>query len=134
MSDNDAVDFSQPESDSNQLPREDTLLPDDGADPLDEGYIPPRAPRPGLYDETAADQAAGETLSRELAAEEPEVWDLPQSALDDSDTPRARVGRLIEDDEALNGRGNDIFADDGGVAGGRPSPEESALHIVTDED
>jgi len=124
---------------SAQLPREDTLVQRGVDDLLDEGYSPPDFPRSGLYDETPLDEALGETIDRELAEEEPEAWDTDDegSATRDElfdDAPDPRSGRLEADADALDGRGNDLFADDEGVAGGAASAEEAAVHVVSDRE
>ncbi|GAA2526080.1 DUF5709 domain-containing protein [Rarobacter incanus] len=112
------------EVDSDQLPNEDTLINNGAGDPLDEGYSPNDFPRAGLYSETAAAQEEGLSIDRELAAEEPEVWD------EDQDADTLRTGRLVDDPAAASGRDNDVFAVDEGRDGGAASAEEAAVHVI----
>ncbi|HEY8720247.1 DUF5709 domain-containing protein [Pengzhenrongella sp.] len=117
------------EGDSDQLPLEDTLLERGVGDLLDEGYSPPERPRSNHFGETAWEEARGETLDQRLSEEEPESWEAPERGKRQPD----RAGRLVEDDNALEGhRRNDTFADDVGVAGGAATAEEAAMHIITD--
>lgn len=117
------------EGDSNQLPREDTLVDRGVSDILDEGYSPPDFPRTNRFGETPLEELTGETLEQRLAEEEPEIWetDGPPSGRE-----MDRAGRLVEDDDTW--RGQDLYAMDAGVAGGAASAEEAAMHIVDLED
>lgn len=115
------------EGDSDQLPLEDTLMDRGVDDLLDEGYSPPDRPRPNRFGETAWEEAHGESLEQRLREEEPEVWDAPEHGARQPD----RAGRLVEDDNALDGhRRNDSFAADVGLAGGAASAEEAAMRII----
>jgi len=117
------------EGDTDQLPLEDTLLERGVDDLLDEGYSPPERPRTNRFGETAWEEAHGETLDQRLREEEPETWDARDRTARQPD----RAGRLVEDDDALEGHPqNDTFAQDVGVAGGAASAEEAAMHIVKD--
>ncbi|WP_197030107.1 DUF5709 domain-containing protein [Cellulomonas sp. URHE0023] len=120
------------EGDSNQLPGEDTLAEPTDDTLLDEGYSPPDHPRPNRFGETAWEQAHGETLAQRLEEEEPEVWEdvapgEPRFAPDGA-------GQLVEDDEAVAAGGTDAFAIETGSATGTVSAEETAIHVVDDED
>jgi len=114
------------EGDTDQLPKEDTLTERGVDDLLDEGYSPPERPRTNHFGETALEEIQGESLDQRLAEEEPEVFDEPDAGASQPD----RAGRLVADADALDGRVNDTFADDAGVAGGAASAEEAAVHIV----
>lgn len=114
------------EGDSDQLPLEDTLLDRGVDDLLDEGYSPPDRPRTNHVGETALEAIQGETLDQRLAEEEPDVVDDRAPVGDEPD----RAGRLVADPDALDGRTNDTFADDVGLAGGAASAEEAAVHLV----
>lgn len=114
------------EGDSDQLPLEDTLTDRGVDDLLDEGYSPPERPRTNHFGETALEEIRGESLDQRLAEEEPDVFDEPERGARQPD----RAGRLVADPDALDGRVNDTFADDAGIAGGAASAEEAAVHIV----
>lgn len=121
----DAERYLTGEGDSNQLPREDTLVERGVADILDEGYSPPDYPRANHHGETPFEELTGEGLERRLAEEEPEVWQsegVPPGREPD------RAGRLVEADDSW--RAQDVYAADAGVAGGAASAEEAAMHIV----
>ena len=135
MSDNDASGDSSErylsgESDSNQLPREDTLLERGVDDLLDEGYSPPDFPRRNHHGETALEELRGESLDQRLAEEEPDVWDPDRKPPKGREPDRA--GRIVGDDDTW--RAQDIYAADAGVAGGAASAEEAAMHIVEPTD
>lgn len=115
------------EGDTDQLPLEDTLMDRGVDDLLDEGYSPPDRARTNRFGETAWEEAHGETLDQRLREEEPEIWEAPERGARQPD----RAGRLVQDDDALDGhRRNDSFAHDVGVAGGAASAEEAAMHII----
>jgi len=117
------------EGDSDQLSSEDTLIDRGVDDLLDEGYSPPDRPRSNRFGETAWEEAHGESLDQRLGEEEPEIWAAPERGASQPD----RAGRLVEDDDALDGhRANDAFAHDVGLAGGAASAEEAAMRIVID--
>lgn len=131
MSDYEATErYLSGEGDSNQLPREDTLLDRGVDDLLDEGYSPPDFPRSNHYGETPLEEILGETLDRRLAEEEPDVWVTGGGAPRGREPDRA--GRLVENDDSW--RAQDIYASDAGVAGGAASAEEAAMHIIDLED
>jgi hypothetical protein len=115
------------EGNTDQLPLEDTLLDRGVDDLLDEGYSPPERPRSNRFGETAWEQAHGETLDQRLGEEEPEIWEAPERGAREPD----RAGRLVQDDDALEGhRPNDTFAREVGISGGAASAEEAAMHII----
>ncbi len=97
---------------------------------------------------TALEERTGESLDMRLAREEPEVGDaLPReqetelidqepvdphlesavSMYDREPTPGAEVTRLVAPQEAGS------VAYDAGVAGGGPSAEEAAMHVVDEQ-
>lgn len=78
------------EGDSDQLPKEDTLLERGVDDLLDEGYSPPERDRSNHFGETAREESAGESHAQRLAEEEPDVWDRPDIGGREPD----RAGRL----------------------------------------
>jgi hypothetical protein len=121
--------------DAVQLDNAETLAGPPNDDPLDSGWVPPDRPvaldRPGL---TADEQRTGESLDRRLAAEEPDVSDLPP------DEQEERAGRLVAADEGTDGGAaeggypdGDQFARDVGVDGGASSAEEAAMHVQREE-
>lgn len=114
------------EGDSDQLPKEDTLIDRGVDDILDEGYSPPERDRTNHFGETPLEERTGESLDQRLAEEEPDVWDRPDLEGREPD----RAGRLVADPDALNGRENDSFAEDAGIAGGAASAEEAAVHVI----
>lgn len=114
------------EGDSDQLPLEDTLVDRAVDDILDEGYSPPERDRTNHFGETPLEERTGESLDQRLAEEEPDVWDRPDLEGREPD----RAGRLVSDPDALNGRENDSFAQDAGIAGGAASAEEAAVHVI----
>ena len=117
------------EGDTDQLPLEDTLMDRGVDDLLDEGYSPPERARTNRFGETAWEEARRETLEQRLSEEEPELWQAPERGARQPD----RAGRLVQDEDALEGRrSNDTFAHDVGLAGGAASAEEAAMHIVKD--
>lgn len=119
------------EGDTDQLPLEDTLEDRGIEDQLDEGYAPPDRPRTHRTGETAWEERHGETLDERLAEEEPEIWQARLAARPGREPDR--TGRLLEDDEAVEAGGTDMFAEDVGVDGGAASAEEAAVHFVDDE-
>jgi hypothetical protein len=127
MSEHDLERYLSGEGDSNQLPREDTLLERGVDDLLDEGYSPPDFPRSNHYGETPLEEIRGQTLDQRLAEEEPEVWESEGGAPPGREPDRA--GRLVEADDSW--RAQDVYAADAGVAGGAASAEEAAMHIVS---
>lgn len=113
------------EGDSNQLPREDTLIDRGVDDILDEGYSPPDFPRGNHYGETPLEEIRRETLDQRLSEEEPDVWAADSRRRDGREPDRA--GRIVEADDTW--RHQDLYASDAGVAGGAASAEEAAMHI-----
>lgn len=118
------------EGDTNQLPKEDTLVERGVDDLLDEGYSPPERPRSNHFGETPLEEAEGESLDRRLAQERPEAWEEPDSQARQPD----RAGRLEADSDATQGKENDVFIQDDGVAGGAATAEEAAVHVVDDDE
>lgn len=115
------------ERDSDQLPAEDMLVDRGVDDLLDEGISPPEHEhrhRPT----TEYEVARGEHLDERLAQEEPDVWEAGARPTDSD-----RAGRLQVDVDA-EGKENDVFAVDTGLAGGASSAEEAAMHLVPDVD
>jgi hypothetical protein len=132
----------------------DTLAGDPGDDPLDRGVAPPQRWSAGMrFGVTADEQRDGESLDQALAEEEPEFsfdpedeepWslggdkeagdqDVDGLLLDDGPDPRA--GRLVaEDDGAHPDEEADLVARDAGIDGGGASAEESAMHVVEEDD
>ncbi len=119
------------EGDTDQLPREDTLVDRGVDDLLDEGYSPPERDRTNRWGETAWEESHGEPLDRRLAEEEPEVWD--ERPTPSGEREELRAGRLSADADAVDAGGTDAFAVDEGVAGGAASAEEAAVHVVEEE-
>jgi hypothetical protein len=141
--------------DQDQL-QSDTSLVDRGvADALDEGYNPPEGYSAGQgFGNTAAEQAAGETLDQRLAQEEPDVFEtldrepspdgsgmldpdgrtLEEETLDDGEVGDARAGRLMEPNQGIGEDvDKDLIGTDVGIDAGAATAEEAAMHIV-DED
>ncbi len=114
------------EGDSNQLPREDTLLDRGVDDLLDEGYSPPDYPRSNHHGETAWEEVRRETLDQRLREEEPDYWQDDRRRAQPHREPD-RAGRLVENDDTW--RRQDVYAADAGVAGGAASAEEAAMHV-----
>ncbi|MDM7832133.1 DUF5709 domain-containing protein [Cellulomonas edaphi] len=119
------------EGDTDQLPREDTLVDRGVDDLLDEGYSPPERDRATHYGETAWEESHRETIDQRAAQEEPEVWE--QRPRVSGEREELRAGRLVEDDGAVEAGGTDAFAIDAGVSGGAASAEEAAIHLVEEE-
>lgn len=119
------------EGDTDQLPREDTLLERGVDDLLDEGYSPPQRDRSTHYGETAWEESHRETIDQRASQEEPEVWEKRPKI--SGEREEGRAGRLVEDDDAVEAGGTDSFAIDAGVSGGAASAEEAAIHLVEEE-
>jgi hypothetical protein len=115
------------EGDNDQLSAEDTLIDRGLEDPLDEGYDPLDRPRTNHWGETPLEEEEGESLDQRLSEEEPDSWDTGTASDPD------RAGRLAEDDDALDGLGNDVFATDEGISGAGAGAEEAAVHVIEDE-
>jgi hypothetical protein len=105
-------------------------------DVLDEGFSSPeRWSAAERFGNTAAEQAAGETLEQRFAQEEPDAWDVEEGeSLDDGEVGTARAGRLVDPNE---GSGDDVdsqvIGSDVGIDGAGASAEEAAVHVVDDE-
>ncbi|WP_029290586.1 DUF5709 domain-containing protein [Cellulomonas sp. HZM] len=119
------------EGDTDQLPREDTLVDRGVDDLLDEGYSPPERDTRAHYGETPWEERHRETIDQRHQQEEPEVWERRPRV--DGDREELRAGRLVEDDDAVDAGGTDSFALDAGVSGGAASAEEAAVHLVEEE-
>ena len=127
-------------------------------DTLDGGYDPPDRPRGSLaWGVTAWEESQEETIEQRIKQEIPDpdsAYGAPdnESGLDDDDMlggddPDAipadddfvgdggrQVGRLVAPDEGFGeDEEKDEVAEDVGFDGGVASPEESAMHIATDE-
>jgi Family of unknown function (DUF5709) len=124
-----------------------------GDDPLDRGVAPPERWSAGIkFGSTAQEQESGESLDQLLAEEEPDTPadlddDLPEDRDDESeadeyldgllldDGPDPRSGRLVAEDEGAHPDTEaDLVAFDVGIDGGAASAEESAVHVVEDDD
>jgi len=116
------------EGETDQLPREDTLVERGVDDLLDEGYSPPERDNRSHYGETAWEEKHRETIDQRVGQEEPEVWEARPRVTGDREGDRA--GRLVADDGAVEAGGTDAFAVDEGVSGGAASAEEAAVHLV----
>lgn len=119
------------EGDTDQLPKEDTLVERGVDDLLDEGWSPPERARTSTWGETAWEEAHGESLDQRVLQEEPEVWE--RTPRPTGDREELRAGRLVADPDAVSAGGTDEFAVDAGVAGGAASAEEAAVHLVEEE-
>lgn len=122
------------EGDTDQLPKEDTLVRRGVDDLLDEGYSPPDHPTDHRFGQTELEEIEGESLDERLAREQPEVWengDGPDAGARQPD----RAGRLAADDADAAGESTtSLMADDVGVAGGAASAEEAAVHVLDDDE
>ncbi len=136
------------------LDASDTLDGTPGDDPLDTGVIPPERWSAGMrFGTTGEEEADGESLDQLLSEEEPdvvpEVDDEPLAAIaGDSDAgdedvdglllddgPDPRAGRLVADDEGAHPDAEaDLVARDVGVDSGAATAEESAVHVVDEDD
>ncbi|WP_448630214.1 DUF5709 domain-containing protein [Cellulomonas soli] len=119
------------EGDTDQIPREDSLLERGVDDLLDEGYTLPERPRPTHYGETPWEEAHRETIDQRILQEEPEVWEARPHI--SGEREEGRAGRLVQDDTAVRAGATDTFALDAGVSGGGASAEEAAVHLVEEE-
>lgn len=119
------------EGDTDQLPREDTLVDRGVEDLLEEGYSPPERDTRSHYGETPWEESHREGIDQRTSQEEPEVWEQrPRIA---GDREELRAGRLVEDDDAVDAGGTDSFAIDAGISGGAASAEEAAVHLIEEE-
>ncbi|MBT0994352.1 hypothetical protein KIN34_08645 [Cellulomonas sp. DKR-3] len=119
------------DGETDQLPREDTLIDRGVDDLLDEGYSPPERDTRTHYGETPWEEKHRETIDQRERQEEPEVWEQRPRVAGDREEDRA--GRLVADDSATDSGGNDEFAVDAGVSGGAATAEEAAMHLVEEE-
>lgn len=112
-------------------------------DTLDEGYSPPERPLAVEdYGTTQGEQAAGESLDRRLAREQPDVAPAPGDGIGDlaegngepvdGQVGDERTGRLT-DDEAASRYGYRGLGHDVGIDGGAATAEEAAVHTIPDE-
>ncbi|HLS03648.1 MAG TPA: DUF5709 domain-containing protein [Actinomycetales bacterium] len=113
------------DGDSNQLPKEDTLIKRGVDDLLDEGYSPPERPSPSLK-ETAAEQNEPDTIAEREKQLTPEVWEEPPPSDPD------RSGRITAPEDEATGHEQDVATEEVGVAGGAASAEEAAVHYESD--
>src|SRR3712207_1878454 len=116
------------EGDSNQIQGEDSMSGADVDEMLDAGFVPPDRDPSGHWGETAWEKVHGESLDQRPAQEEPEIWDAPEKGAAQPD----RAGRLVEDGDAVESGGTDMFAADVGIAGAGAGAEEPAVRIVED--
>jgi hypothetical protein len=101
------------------------------------------------FGNTAEEARQGESLNMRLAEEEPDFGaeaEWPEDRLRgdlgvedefdlDGEEPGDPVGRIADaDDDGSGGRHNETVAMDAGFAGGGYTAEESAMHLVDDED
>ena len=119
------------EGDTDQLPREDTLVERGVDDLLDEGYAAPERARTTHYGETPWEEAHRETIDQRIAQEEPEVWEARPRV--SGEREELRAGRLVSDDAAVDAGVTDGFAIDAGISGGAASAEEAAVHLIEEE-
>ena len=132
--------------DSNAFDEQESVREADG-DPIE---WPDRHPVAiDRFGNTAEEARLGEPLDMRLAEEEPDInaddeWPEDQlrgelGADDDVDLdgedPGDAIGRITDaDDDGSGGRNNETIASDAGLAGGGYTAEESAMHLVDDED
>jgi hypothetical protein len=132
----DAIDSIDNElEDDGVLDPADSLEGDEGDDPLDEGIdAGERYVAAERFGTTLEEEREGESLDQLLAEEEPDV-DPYQAAAASRDYGVDRpAGRLVEPDEGAHETEEaDLVGSDVGYDGGSDSAEESAVHIV-DED
>lgn len=131
----------------------DTLTGNPGDDPLDRGVVTPAHWSSAMkFGATAGEQQAGESLDQLLAAEEPDIsldgatppedlgWDENATEGDIDRLSRhqdadPRTGRLLPDDEGVFlGSKVELVAQDAGIDGGGATAEETAIHMVTDDE
>lgn len=121
------------EGDTDQLQNDDTLMGGGVENVLDEDFShsPPYRQHPHELT-TELEQEEGDSLSDRLDQEQPDVWQQdPAPGSRDPD----RTGRLVEDDvDASHYHASDVTAEDVGVAGGDVTAEESAMHVLDDDD
>ena len=123
------------------LDSSDTLAGAPGDDPLDRGVATPeRWSAPIRTGGTAGEQEAGESLDDLLAEEEPDVVaeDYGDDDFTDSDSPSARAGRLVAENDELgfpdDGDDGEAVGYDAGIDGGGATAEEAAVHVLDEEE
>ena len=121
------------EGDTDQLPKEDTLIRRGVDDLLDEGCSPPDRPTDHRFGRTELEEIQGESLDERLAREQPEVWETDAEPDVGARQPD-RAGRLaVDEPDAAGESTTSLMADDVGVAGGAASAEEAAVHVLDDD-
>jgi hypothetical protein len=137
MSDNDLYGDSVYEGgdavdDTDDLDPIEALTGDDPDEAMQTGYNPPdREPYNLRHVPTAFEELEGESLDEKLSEEEPDV--SPDDVAFDDEQPR--TGRLVAPDEgAHSDEEKDEVASDVGPAGYASSAEESAVHVLNDDD
>jgi hypothetical protein len=122
--------------DDGVLDASDTLDDDRVADPLDTGVAAgDRWAAANRFGTTPAEALTGEPLDQLLAEEEPDVDPYAEAPEDEDELIRRgydrepRAGRLVADDEHVDGMAWDV-----GIDGGGASAEEAAMHVVDDPD
>ncbi|MDR1078966.1 MAG: DUF5709 domain-containing protein [Propionibacteriaceae bacterium] len=134
MSDNPFVPQASEQLD--QLQSDQTLIDRGVDDVLDEGYIAPdHWSVLQSYGNTAAEQRQGESIDRQVAAEQPEVTSEPAPWRPEPGQVQQvggrRAGRLVAIDGGLGSSAvPDTLATDVGIDGGGASAEEAAMHII----
>jgi Family of unknown function (DUF5709) len=113
----------------------DTLEGDEGDDPLDEGIdAGERYVASERFGTTLEEEREGESMDQLLAEEEPDVDPYAEAAKTRDYGTAQPAGRLVEPDEGAHETEEaDLVGTDVGYDGGADSAEESAVHIV-DED
>ncbi|MDR1214608.1 MAG: DUF5709 domain-containing protein [Propionibacteriaceae bacterium] len=134
MSDNPFVPQASEQLD--QLQSDQTLIDRGVDDVLDEGYIAPdHWSVLQTYGNTAAELRQGESIDRQVAAEQPEVVTEPADWRPEPGQAQQvggrRAGRLVAvDGGAGSSSAPDTLATDVGIDGGGASAEEAAMHII----
>lgn len=105
-----------------------------GDDPLDAGIDAGDGYSAGeRFGTTLAEEREGETLDQLLAEEEPDVDPYQEAAVPDYGSARP-AGRLVAENEGLGEDDeSELVGTDVGYDGGADSAEESAIHVI-DED
>jgi hypothetical protein len=120
--------------DDGVLDSSDTLEGDVGDDPLDSGIdAGDRYSAGERFGTTLTEEREGETFDQLLAEEEPDVDPYREAGTPDYGTAHP-AGRLVAENEGLGEDDeSELVGFDVGVDGGADSAEESAIHVV-DED
>jgi Family of unknown function (DUF5709) len=106
-----------------------------GDDPLDGGIdAGDRYSAGERFGTTLAEERAGESLDQLLAEEEPDIDPYREASSGDYRTEHP-AGRLVAEDEG-GGEGDEdeLVGQDVGFDGGAASAEESAVHVIDDDD